>query len=102
MPLDIAILGSNGAPLDLVAVDEDAHRELISAARVVSCAQFLRLSDYYGEVVEFAHSELQPLFDGLDAMVPHLRSPVREVAEDLRQLVGKAMLTRQGVHALPD
>ncbi len=101
MPLDIAILGSNGVPLDFVALHEDVHWELVTAAQVVGCEVFLRLSDIYGEV-EFAHPELQSLLDGLDAMVPDLRSPAREVADDLRQLVGKAMLTNQNVHALPD
>jgi hypothetical protein len=101
MPLDVAILNSDGNVMSQVSLSTDIHAELMSAASCSRCWLLLRMCDYYREIT-YEHAELPVLLDELGGIISDPDSPVLGVAIELQQLVSRAIAMKHTVHVLPD
>lgn len=103
MALDLAILGSDGAPTEWVSVRAAAHHRLIATARAQRAQLTLRMGDFHADT-DYALPELPPLLAELDTMISGLEEDA-ELAESLRGargIVERALLAGCGIAVIAD
>lgn len=103
MALDIAILGPEGHPVEMVSVQDDVHVRLMSAVTRANAPMLLRMADYYADA-EYEVAELPTLQAEVDAVARAARGDAELVAllEEVRDIVDQAHRTERGIHVLAD
>jgi hypothetical protein len=101
MPLDVAILGSDGKPSERVSLHLAVHAEVHEAALHAGLPLLLRMHDYHGEVL-FECVELPALLEELRHVSTALKPSARSVVSELQKLIEKSIVAEKDLNVLPD
>lgn len=103
MPLDLVILGSDGAPTRSVSIGTGAHQRLISVAGLNRAELTLRMKDFYADT-DYESAELPQLLAELDILSAAAKED-DELARTLasaRGLVKRALQAGCGISVISD
>ena len=103
MPLDLAILGPDGAPVHMVPIRAEVHERMIRAARNVGGRLLLRMEDFYADT-EYELSELPAFKHDVNAVLHEIveDQALESVLQHIAALVDEAINEAQGLCAIAD
>ncbi len=103
MPLDLAVLGSDGTPADVVPIRASVHERLMLVAQQVRASLLLRMSDFYLDA-EYGCAELPALGSEVEQVMRAALEDqeLGQVLQQAKGLLHRALLQGAAVVAIAD